>query len=153
VLVSVIKWISALPKKNSDLVKKNTSIPQKSSYQVASLTFTLFIWWFPYAVPKKWNFLTASSKLLCMTQCHILRATQNWMLIKWNQLYERWRHRNLVNEKKTYFDNLFLFYYRPNLMRSISGWNDYKISFLCLFVCLGFSCVRKSQAISTKLGM
>jgi hypothetical protein len=25
--------------------------------------------------------------------------------------------------------------YRPNLMRSISGWDDYKISFVCLFVC------------------
>jgi hypothetical protein len=39
-------------------------------------------------------------------------------------------------------------FYRPNLMRSISGWDDYKISFVCLFVCLGFSCVRNSQISS-----
>jgi hypothetical protein len=41
-------------------------------------------------------------------------------------------------------------------MQSISGWDDYKISFVtsvCLSVCLSRSCVRKSQAISTKLGM
>jgi hypothetical protein len=41
-------------------------------------------------------------------------------------------------------------------MGSICGWDDNKISFVlsvCLCVCLGFSCVRKSQAISTELGM
>jgi hypothetical protein len=51
---------------------------------------------------------------------------------------------------------MFFYFYRPNQMRSISGWDDYKITFVlsvCLFVCLGISCVRKSQAISTKLGM
>jgi hypothetical protein len=43
--------------------------------------------------------------------------------------------------------------YRPNLMQSISGWDYYKISFV-MSVCLfgEFSCVRKSQASSTKLG-
>jgi hypothetical protein len=52
--------------------------------------------------------------------------------------------RNSANTRVITADNLiqcvfgdrYYYYYRSNLMRSISGWDDYKIVLSCLFVCL-----------------